>query len=67
MATQEFDQALNVGVLRGLAGFYQAQLDLVLVSPLIKRLAGELRPLVGADRDRQRSKARSLDSQTFLK
>lgn len=51
------DEALNARVLRGLADYYQVKLELVLVSPMIMRLAGELRPLVGANRDWQGSKA----------
>ena len=45
-------EALDVGVLGRLAGLDQQQLYAVGLRPLVQRSAGELRPLVGADRRR---------------
>ena len=58
-------EALDVGVLRRLAGLDQAQLDAALVGPLVERPARELRPLVGPDRLRQRPEA-AIASRTRL-
>src|SRR5688572_2977077 len=46
-------EALDVGVLRGLAGSNQFQIDTLGISPAIERPAGELRALVGSNRLRQ--------------
>lgn len=43
-------EGLNEGITRGLAKLDRLQLDVVMVGPRIKRLAGEFTALVGADR-----------------
>lgn len=42
-------EAFDVSVLRGLAGLDELQGDAVGICPLVERLAGEFRTLVGAD------------------
>ncbi len=43
-------EALDVGVLRRFAGCDQLQIDSSAIGPSVHRTAGELRPLVGANR-----------------
>lgn len=43
-------EGLDEGILRGLAKLDQLQLDIALIDPLIKRLAGGFGALVGANR-----------------
>jgi len=50
-------ESLDVSVLRRLTRLDQAQLDPVRIHPGVHRLEGKLRPLVRADRRRQRPKA----------
>src|SRR5262245_55370251 len=49
-------EALDVGILRGLARGDELEIDAMTISPSIKRPTGEFRPLVGANRSRQASK-----------
>lgn len=53
-------ERLDEGILRGLTRLNQLQLDVALIGPLIECLAGELGPLVGADRFRVAAKPRHL-------
>src|SRR5262249_10812011 len=53
-------EALDVGVLVGLAWLDELELHAVAVSPLIERSAGELRTLIGPDRPRQSPKVPHL-------
>ena len=53
-------ERLDEGILRGLTKLNQLQLDVALIGPLIECLAGELGPLVGADRFRVAAKPRHL-------
>ena len=49
-------EALDIGILRRLSCLDQLELNAILVSPLIQRLAGEFRPLVSTDCPRQPTK-----------
>src|SRR5271170_2341927 len=53
-------ETLHIGVLRRFARLDQPQLDAALIGPLIERLAGELRALIGSNRARQTSESRRL-------
>ncbi|SET25504.1 hypothetical protein SAMN05216412_104179 [Nitrosospira multiformis] len=52
LVTKAAIETLDIGILCRLSCLDQFELNAILVSPLIQRLAGEFRPLVSANRQR---------------